>query len=127
MKKVLPATLALFMLSVAAIVSAEDTMTTINTLEPNSRYLFTGHFKRVKGKRKIDTIVLAENNTDRDIFIDTVKNLSKNSMSQSLKVCIGNQARPYDGPVEIVSSISRMGGDWISLRIQDASCKRLPR
>ena len=117
--------LALSMLSVATRVSSENDMAML-AIDPNKSYSFTGHFKRIKGTRhNADTIVLAHNNTDRNIFINIFSSLTGNTLSQSMQECIGDPSHPYDGPVEIVSAITRRSSYWITLRLQDAVCKRL--
>ena len=128
MRKKIAAILTLFVLSVTMIVSAENGMATIYTVEPSRAYVFTGYFERVKGTRhNVDAIVLARNNTDRGIFVYIDSKLIGDSPSQSMKECIGDLSSPYGGQVKIVSSISRINSYWITLRLQDATCQRLPR
>ena len=126
MKKILIALLALSMLSIAATVSADDDAP--YTIDPQKYYTFTGHFKRVKTSRNINVVILSGNNANRGIFISQVSTLKRKTpyISQSIVVCIGNPDRPYDGPVEVVASLSHITSDWLSIRLQDAACKHLP-
>jgi hypothetical protein len=120
--------LSLVMLSVAAPVSAEDFLA---AAPPElQRYKFTGSFQKRKGLRNLDTLMLADDNVSRNVFVATVRSLQgkdqQMGISSSILACIGNPAEPYVGQVEIVASIMRMNGDWISLRLLDADCERLP-
>jgi hypothetical protein len=126
MKKILIAVLALSILSVAAIVSADDDAP--YTIDPQKHYTFTGYFKQIKISRDIDVVILAGNNANRNIFVSKVSALKGKAshISRPMMACIGDPDNLYDGQVEVVSSLSHITNDWLSLRLRDATCKHLP-
>ena len=126
MKKILTAVLALSMLSIAAAVSADDDAP--YTIDPQKYYTFTGYFKKIRISRDIDVVILAGNNANRGIFISKVSALQGKAshISRPMMVCIGDPDNLYEGPVEVVASLSHFTSDWLSLRLRDAACKHLP-
>ena len=119
--------LSLFISPITAPAADEDAPAGANASPQLQRYSFTGTFQKGKWSRNLDAVVLAGENAANSVFIGTVAALQgkKQSISPSLMECIGDPVQPYDGPVEIVASIARVSGGWITLRIQDAVCQRL--
>jgi len=126
MKKILIAVLALSMLSEAAIIFADDDAP--YTIDPQKYYTFTGYFKKIKISRDIDAVILSGNNADRGIFVSKVSALKGKAshISRPMIVCVGDPDNLYDGQVEVVSTLSHITNDWLSLRLRDAACKHLP-
>jgi hypothetical protein len=125
-KKIIPAVLALLVLSLATRALAAGYS------DRSTPYTFTGIFQKVKeGPRGVETLVLPDKNSGYNVFINTVdalkdKIIPQGYISQSLIDCIGNPEAPYEDPVKIVSPISRIRHPWISIPLPEAACMRLP-
>ena len=128
MKRIILTLLSLFMLFTSAPVYAEDFLTVSEAPPQLQRYKFTGTFQKVKWHKGLEAVVLSPDNADHKVFVKSLHDLrgkGAHNISHSIAACIGNPAEPYGGKVEVVAAISRMNGDWLSLRLSDAACTRL--